>query len=45
MVQTILCYAIRADYLLTEAARAHTINEQWAWWMADKCACMFKPDR
>ena len=26
-----LCHAIRADCLLIEAARAHPVNEQWAW--------------
>ena len=40
-----LCHAIRADCLLIEAARAHTVNEQWVWKMADKFACMFKPAR
>ena len=41
-----LCHAtcIRADCLLIiEAAHAHTVNEQWAWWMVDKFTYTFKP--
>jgi hypothetical protein len=37
-----LCRAIRADFQLIEAARAHTVNEQWAWRMADEFTCTFK---
>ena len=32
------CHAISADCLPIEAARAHAINEHWAWRMADKFA-------
>ena len=42
MVQTILCHAIRADYLLTEAAHAHTIklmNNGHGGWLISLCAC------
>jgi hypothetical protein len=38
----VLCHAIRADCLLIEAACAHAVNKQWAWWMVDKFVCMFK---
>ena len=31
-----LCHAIRADYLLIEAAHTHAVNEQWAWRRTDK---------
>ena len=40
-----LCHAISADCLLIEAARAHAVNEHWAWRMADKFACPFKSAR
>ena len=40
-----LCHAISADCLLIEAARAHAVNEHWAWRMADKFACTFKSAR
>ena len=40
-----LCHAISADCLLIEAARAHAVNEHWAWRMADKFACTFKSVR
>ena len=40
-----LYHAIRADCLLIGAARAHAVNEQWAWWRIDKFACTFKPAR
>ena len=42
-----LRHAIRADSLLIEvqATRVHAENEQWAWQMADKFVCMFKPTR
>ena len=40
-----LCPAISADCLLIEAARAHAVNEHWAWRMADKFACTFKSAR
>ena len=40
-----LYHAIKADCLLIEAARAHAINEQWAWQRIDKFACTFKPAR
>ena len=38
-----LCHAIRAGCVLIEAAYAHVVNEQWAWRMADKFTCTFKP--
>ena len=40
-----LCHVIRADYLIIEAAFAHAVNEQWAWRMANKFTCTFKPAR
>ena len=40
-----LYHAIRADCLLIEAARAHAINEQWAWRRIDKFTCTFRPAR
>ena len=42
-----LCHAsaISADCLLIEAARAHAVNEHWAWRIADKFACTFKSAR
>ena len=40
-----LCHAISADCLLIEAARAHAVNEHWAWRMADKFACTFESAR
>ena len=40
-----LCHAISTDCLLIEAARAHAVNEHWAWRMADKFACTFKSAR
>ena len=39
-----LYHVIRADYLIIiEAAFAHMVNDQWAWWMANKFTCTFKP--
>ena len=40
-----LCHAIRADCLLIEAACTHVLNQQWAWQIADKFVCTFKPAR
>ena len=40
-----LCHTIMADYLLIEAARAHAVNEQWAWLRIERFTCTFKAAR
>ena len=37
-----LYHTVRTDCLLIEAACAHSVNQHWVWWMADKFTCTFK---